>query len=578
MDLFILVATVLGGLALFLFGINLMSAGLRHAFGDHLRVMLKKATRNRAAGLGLGSVIGLMIQSSAGTVMLVGLIHAGLMTLMQSAPVIFGINIGTTLSMQLISFKLGDYCFALIAMGFLLSMTVPGSKRRAAGRALLGFGLLFLGMQVMSDAVHPYRDALAPYLAQADGSTLRGALTGVLIAAGITGIIQSSGATIGMVFAMISAGVITDLRGAYPIIIGANIGTCVTALLGSIGAHIDARRAAISHLLFNILSAALAVATAPVFYQLIPLTSGDLVHQAANANTAKMVFSALILLPFAQWHTKIVARLIPARHPPPEPSHLDEELLDRPERVVAAAIAELRRVGNLCLQSLRLNAEYMLKHNGSALRRIKKNEDAVDEIKVAMREYLTDATHRYLSKRQSILLQHLNRCMAEMERIGDHIDAMCDISVRKRAIPSARFDKQLVEDWFKLFEATVEVIRQVDASLDPEREHFQSMASQVLKARDDYMKLSIEVKSDLMNRMEKKEIAPIAGIYFNDYLSAFDKIIKHARAVALAEQQPEFWIKRKKLHRVVEESEAPQAPDEVDAEDFLDRLQREDYL
>lgn len=572
-------STALGGLALFLFGIRMMSDSLTRAAGRPLQRLLERTTARPANGLLLGSLIGLLVQSSAGTVLLVGFVHAGLMTLAETATLTFGINIGATLSMQLLSFKLADYALAGIAVGFAGSLLWPHPRGRAAWRGVMGFGLLFLGMRLMSDAAAPQKELLAPLLAHVDGATLRGTLTGIAVAAGITGILQSSGAVIGMVFAMISAGVITDLRGAYPVIIGANIGTCVTALLGSIGTNIDARRSAISHLLFNLWSAGLAVLTAPLFYGLIPLTSGDLVHQAANANTLKMVATALALLPFARLHIRIVTFLTPSRKQAPESSHLDETLLDKPEQVVTALIQELRRAARICLQSMHYNAEWMSHRRGMLVRKIKKNEESIDKIKASVRDYVRDATHRYLSKRQSILLQHLERCMADIERIGDHIDAMADLSVRRKDEPAAQFDEALMREWGRLFEAAAHVLEPVIDSLDPEIEHFQKVARNILKARDEYMDIGMEVKSTLTERMEDKQIPPLTGIYFNDYIASFDKIVKHARAIALAEQQPQFWIKRKKLHCVTETAEPDDIPREEGLdEDFLDRLQKEGYL
>ena len=216
---------LLGGLALFIFGMRTMSAGLSDAVGNGMRTLLGKATRNRLAGLGLGTVIGGLIQSSASIVLFIGFINAGLMTLTQSIGPILGANIGTTLSVQLISFKLSDYCLPAIFVGLMLHMISRNRKFKYGGQAVLGFGLLFLGMVLMGDAIKPHREVFEPWLAHINGKTTVGLLTGTLVAALITGVVQSSGAVIGMGFAMISAGAITDFEGIYPIIIGANVGT-----------------------------------------------------------------------------------------------------------------------------------------------------------------------------------------------------------------------------------------------------------------------------------------------------------------------------------------------------------------
>jgi len=577
-DIFFLISAVLGGLALFIFGMNIMTKGLRGTTGSRLRTVLAKSTRSRFAGIGLGTLIGFLVQSSAGTVMVVGFANAGLMTLAQSVPPMLGINIGTTLSMQLISLKLGTYCYFVLALGFLIYMVIPHGRGRQFGYALLGFGLLFLGMNVMSDAIRPYREFLVPYVAHVDGSTLGGMMAGVGLATAVTGIIQSSGAMIGMVFVMISSGVINDLQGAYPIIIGANVGTCVTALLGSIGTNLEARRSAVSHLVFNIMSAVLGIVAAPLFYKYIPMTADNTIHQAANANTVKMAISALLVLPFSRWHARVVETVLPGKRQPWERSFLDHELLDRPERAIYASIRELQRMARICLRSLRLDADLLFTHEQMKVRRIKLNEEIIDEIKVAMREYFSAVTEHYLSKRQAILIQHVDRCVMDIERVGDHIDAMCDLSERHRRIPRARFSHDMLERVFALYESASKVLKLVTDSLNPENKRFQATAAAILESRDEYMRKSIETRRALLDKTAAKEISSIGGVFFSEYIGTFDRIVKHAKIIALVEQRPEFWIKRKKLDRIVGEAPENALPPPSDPQDFLDRLQYEDYL
>ena len=203
-----LIFGLLGGLALFIFGMQTMSTGLSSAVGDGMRTLLTKATRNRIAGLGLGTVIGGLIQSSASVVLLIGFINAGLMTLTQAVGPILGANIGTTLSVQLISFKLSDYCLPAVFIGLMLHMISKTPTLKYGGKAVLGFGLLFLGMVIMSDSIKPHHELFEPWLAHINGTTSGGLITGTVVAALITGVVQSSGAVIGMGFAMISAGAI----------------------------------------------------------------------------------------------------------------------------------------------------------------------------------------------------------------------------------------------------------------------------------------------------------------------------------------------------------------------------------
>ncbi len=559
---------MIGGLALFIFGMDVMSAGLREATGHRLRKILAKATRNRVAGVGLGTAIGFLVQSSASTVMIVGFINAGLMTLAQSVPPMLGVNLGTTLSMQLISFKLADYCFVAIAAGFIVSMTAPRPSVKAIGRALMGFGLLFLGMNTMSDAIQPYREVFAPWLAHANGSTLRGMLTGVLISAGITGVIQSSGATIGMGFALISSGVITSIEGIFPIIVGANIGTCVTAMLGSIGTTVDARRSAFSHLFFNIFSAAAAIVAAPLFYRYMPTTSGDLIHQAANANTTKMLFSILIILPLTPLYARIVVKLTPSRKKPMSPSFLDDTLLNRPEMAIYATLRELQRVGAICVESFQLNSDFMLKRERRIMRHIKISEASINDIKTAMKDFVTSITFRHLSKRQAILLQHVDRCMSDIERIGDHIDKLSDITERRSRLISARFSPELLELWYALHRASAKVLELGIKSLDPDCENFNAMGTMLIETHAAYREISVHTREQLYTMMAENQVTPIAGVYFRDYLSVFDRMAKHIKSIAQAEQQPYFRIKHRKLDNITNVASTLTPPQTVNANKF----------
>jgi phosphate:Na+ symporter len=577
-EIFFLTLAILGGLALFILGMNIMTDGLRHAAGGGLRSMLARATRHRFAGIAMGTFLGSLVQSSATTVMLVGFINAGLMTLAESVPPMLGANIGTTVSMQLISFKLGDYCYLAITLGFIMQFASPHPKAKHIGEAILGFGLIFLGMNTMSGAIAPHRELFGELLRGVHGETLAGVWKGLLLSAAVTGVIQSSGAVIGMCFALITAGVFTELSQVYPIVLGAHIGTCATALLGSIGTNIEARRSAVSHLLFNIITSTLAAFLAPLFYRLIPYTANDLVRQTANVHTAVMLMGAALVLPISPLYARLVRRVVPSRRAPPQPSFLDNQLVEYPEKAICAAISEIQRVTRICARSFRLNMDVLLNVDRKKVQAIKLNENVVDEIKLAMKEYLATMTRRHLSRRQAIIIQHLNRCMADVERIGDHIDEICDISVRRSKVPLARFDRTALELIFGLYESADKVLHLVIESLDPENPDFQGQAQAILLARDEYVEKSINAKAQFTERIANHELPPINGMFFSEYIAAFDRIVKHAKTIALAEKQPYFWIKRKKLERVEEEAPEYKPPPLSDPHDFLDRLHSEEYL
>ncbi len=578
-ELFFLIFAVLGGLALFIFGMGVMTDGLRQAAGSKLRDILARATGNRWLGLGLGGLLGLLIHSSGTSVMLVGFVNAGLMTLFQAIPVVLGANIGTTISMQAISFQLGDFAFFIIATGFILKMVAPSARVKLFGHALLGFGLLFLGMNVMSDAIRPHRDTLAPLLEGITSETLHGMVLGVLLATAITAVIQSSGATIGMCFALIQAGLFTSIQQTFPIVLGAHIGTCATALLGSIGANIPARRCALSHLVFNVFNVALALVAQRFFLWLIPLTADDVLRQTANMHTAVMLVAAVLLIPFTGAYGRLLVWLFRSRKPEPQPSFLEERYLEFPEKALEQCILELQRVARICARSLMLTAETILfTHSRKTVNEIRMNERVVNEVKISMKDYLSALTQRYLSKRQAILIQHIDRCMIDLERVGDHVEALCDLSLRRQHIPDAIVDQESIDMLFDLYAKALKTVRAVIESLNPEADSIQKMAERILRLRDEYVRLSINTKANFTDKVAQRLITPIAGFYFSEYIAGLDRIVKHSKSIALAERQPQFWIKRKKLERPAGESPSGQRPDLVAPHDYLDRLQAEEYL
>ncbi len=567
-----------GGLALFIHGMRVMSDGLASAMGDGMRTLLAKATRSRLAGLGLGTVIGGLVQSSASVVLYIGFINAGLMTLPQSIGPILGANIGTTLAVQMISFKLNAYCLPAIFAGLVLSLITKNARIKSGGLAILGFGLLFLGMSIMGDAIRPYRDVFEPWLARINGSSMGGLVAGTLAAALITGVVQSSGAVIGMGFAMVSAGAITEFEGIYPILIGANVGTCATGLLGSIGTTVDARRAAIVHLLFNLISTTAALAAAPLFFRYIHLTSDDLVRQAANAGTIKMVLSAVAMIAFAPQLARLATKLVPQKGAQPEPSFLDDQLLDRPEQAIVASLHELQRTARICAESLHLAAEEFLSHHSRRALKIGRNERSINAIKAAMRTYLARLTRHYLSKRQAVLIEHIDRCMSHIERIGDHVANLSNIAARQRSLKAARFVPAAVEDWLAIYQATDRLIQKVIRSLDPETSDFQAVAREILQLHDDFNAVASRIQQSHLQRLEDTATTPIAGIIFNDYYSNFLRIAKHVQSIALAEQQPQFRIKRERLGQVMSSAAPGYAlPERINPKDYLDKLQSKGY-
>ncbi len=534
---------ILAGLALFITGMNIMSSGLQQAAGDSLRRLLERATHRPTGSLALGSALGLLIQSSAATVMLVGFISAGLMTLAQSIPVILGINIGTTLSMLMISFKLGDACWLAITTGLLIRALRPAGRTGALGITVFGFGLIFLGLNSMSDAIRPFRTDLAGLLLHTDGGTLMGLLNGVALATLITAIIQSSGAVIGMVFAMITAGAITGIEQAWPIIIGANIGTCTTALIGSIHAPPAARRSAVAHLVFNLFSAVIGIASAPLIYRFIPLLGTlstppgadplmlqqQLIQQCALANVLKMAVTALVALPFSPLLAAFVSRIVQGTGDVQPPSLLDRALLETPDAALQAVEQELGRITGLCRSALRQQAPLFSVRDARLISASLYHEQQLDTLKQALHSFLESLAQHPLSPSQSARIPRFYAGIDHLERISDHIARIAEISRERHRHVAGRFTPREIDTFIALNQHACTVLTRLQQALMPAMGDPDNATLQVLEACTSFDQAADAQRGCIARDLSTEQYPATAAIYRTQYLSHLSRLVKHAR-------------------------------------------------
>lgn len=558
---FFLAFTLAGGLALFLFGMQLMTDGLRAAAGERLRLVIYRSTGNPLAGLGLGTGLGFLMHSSATTVMTVGFINAGLLGLARSIPVFMGANLGTTLSMQLIALKLTDYALFAVALGFLAGAVGPSPLLRSIGRSLLGFGLLFLGMDLLSGAIEPHRETLVPWLAAIDGTTWRGMLLGTAIAWLFTAVIQSSGATIGMTFVLLSAGVFTTLQQVYPIVLGAHLGTTTTAILASLGGGIEAKRGAAANFAFNVFNVAIAFVAAPLFIVAVEASSADVVRQTANLHTAIMLVAALALLPFAEPIATALRRLLPSRQPVAVASFLVPDLLAMPENALTAVIREAHRSLDILMRSLRTARDFAASPGERRRPRlIGVNEQVVNEIRDATLAYLERLTSRYLSRRQRLLAQYLSHIARNIERMGDNLVHVVESLEAQRRVPQAAYDDAMQAALLTLLDEAQDVLEAARWSLDVDAGPFNDAAEALQAARDAFAARSQAIRQAVNDRVAAHEVHAIAGIYFSRQVIELDNMARHCRMIAREEQQPFFRLKPAKLDRLEPPAEAKRSP------------------
>jgi len=353
---FLMVTGLFGGMGMFLYGMEMMSDGMKIAAGNKMRTVLEKLTSNRFLAVGVGAFVTMVIQSSsATTVMLVSFVNSGLLSFVQGLGVILGSNIGSTVTAQIVAFKVTDYALALIAVGAIMALFSKKGSTKNIGFVILGFGLLFYGMKVMSDTMKPLRsnDAFIRILASFENP-----LMGILAGAAFTALIQSSSATTGIVITLASLPVLPGqppaitLEAGIPLIFGANIGTCVTALLAGLNASREAKRVAIAHVTFNVAGVALFCFWIPTFADWISNTSDNIPRQIANAHTIFNIIATVVFIPF----TPLIARLIIKYFPDieidrdiskPAVMNLDENVFGTPAIAITNAQAEIRGVVGL---------------------------------------------------------------------------------------------------------------------------------------------------------------------------------------------------------------------------------------
>lgn len=556
----LLLMTVAGGLAFFVFGMKVMSEGLQALAGSKLRDLLFRLTRNRLSGYAIGNLLGFAIHSGAATILLVSFINAGMLSLEQSMAVMLGSNVGTTLSMQLISFKVGKYALAAVGAGVLIKLAAPRPAWRHAGSILFGFGLLFLGMDTMSAAVIPLRQGgyLEAVLAATNPSTTIGFCLALLLSIVVTLVFQSSGATIGVLFALCSAGVFTEVRQVFPVVLGAHIGTCSATLIGAVGTNIEARRSALSHLLFNVLGTAAAVLMLPLYLWLIPLTSSDITRQVANTHSLVQLINSLLVLPITLLFTKLVRKCTPSKEKPAEPSWLDEAAIETPEQAICNAMREARRMAVITRQMLVQAMAGLLLRTNKPFQRVLKNEEVVDTLKRSINGYLIEIANRRLSTRQSVLLQHLMTTASDLERIGDHIEEVTQVTGEKVA-GHVWFDAesmQLLVDQYTLVDR---LLRLTILSLDPDLRAFKEISQRMLELRRDFVNNTRMMRSRYRQLIIDHKETPINGLYYERYLRGFERIVRHTKSIARVEQQDSFFVKPHKLTRKTELDKKPSA-------------------
>ena len=530
------VLALLGGLALFLYGMQMMSTGLEAAAGNRMKSILEKLTSNRVKGVLFGAAITAVIQSSsATTVMVVGFVNSGLMTLKQAVWVIMGANIGTTITGQLIALDIGAIAplFAIAGVGAI--MFIKSEKVHHISSIFAGLGILFMGMDMMGAAMSPLKEseAFISLMTKFDNPLL-----GILVGALFTAVIQSSSASVGILQALASTGMI-PLSSAVFVLFGQNIGTCITAVLASIGMKVNAKRTTVIHLLFNIIGTVLFTViclVTPYVTWIEAMTPGDPVAQIANAHTVFNIVTTLLLLPFGTHMANIAVRILP------DSKKADDEDLRlkyiRPfessyaigHRAVAVSQVrdEVNRMRDMVAKNISDSFDSLVQYDEKLRKKVSEREEYIDFLNKGISEYIVSLMASEMNMSDSRKINGYYAIISNLERIGDHAVNLAEYGddMRKWEIDFSDTVKE------ELNEMKAQCIAALDNLKEVTSENVERILSQavIIEQKTDDMRDKYFKKQ--MQRLKKGKCKPQSGIVFSEILTDFERMGDHALNIA----------------------------------------------
>jgi phosphate:Na+ symporter len=519
---------LIGGLALFIMGMRIMGDGLQKTAGDRLRHMIEVLTSNPLLAVVVGALVTAVVQSSsATTVMVVGFVNGGLMTLRQAVGIIMGANIGTTITAQIIAFQLDKYALPAIALGVAFQLFGRRRTQQYLGEVLFGFGILFLGMGIMKDSMAPLQEipAFSEAMTRFGQNPALGAITGFAV----TGAIQSSSATIGMLQALAGNGLVS-LKTALPILFGDNVGTTVTAMLSSVGTNLTARRAALVHFMFNLIGATLFLTVLPLVEWAVVKTSSDIVRQIANAHTMFNVINVAIQLPFAGLLVAIVHRLLPGEDDVLRrgPQFLDKRLFNTPSLAVTAIKKELYRMGQLASDMLAEAMRAFQNGDQNVIQGAYEKEDVINELEKEVTRYVVVLSGFEISDLQSNQLSSLIDIVNDIERVGDHAENILELAEVKcdRRLPLSESAHQDLRVMYERVDAAVK-----DA-IQALWEQNDELALRVVEHENEVDAMERDLRRAHIGRLNAGTCHPESGVIYLDVLSNLERIADHASSIA----------------------------------------------
>ena len=551
-----IISTLVGGLGMFFLGMKTMSEALRKVAGDSFKKTLEIITKKPVFGLLIGTFITALIQSSsATTVMTVGFVNAGLLSLRQAIAIVLGANIGTTLTAWLVSFlaifKITRYALPTIGIGFFLTMIGKTQKVRRWGQLLLGFGLLFVGLGFIKDAFGPLQERalLRDFIIRFGSYPGLGILIGMVV----TIALQSSSATIALLQLLAFSGLI-DFQVAIPIILGENIGTTITAELAALGANLNARRTARSHSLLNVFG--VLYMAVPVYLgwygRLIeaiipgPVTQGNIMVHIALAHTVfNVINSVCVFLPLVRLLERAAVKLTPSRKDSLElaPIYLERHLLGSPTVAIQQTIKELIRMAEMAKDALGNGIACFFNHDSSLEDRVRKQEDAIDLLQKEITQYLIEISERNLEETEAEEIPVLVHSVNDVERIGDHAENIIELAARKQEqrleISGKALDelKQIGDHTLSMFDEVLQTLREQD----------DKAAHRVLEREKLLNIMQVQLKENHVLRLQNQECHILSGLLFVSFVDNLEKIGDHITNIAQASLRHLRWSQELRL-------------------------------
>ena len=524
-----MIIELLGGLGLFLYGMSLMGDGLENAAGEGLKNILEKVTSNRLMGILVGAIVTAIIQSSsATTVMVVGFVNAGLMNLSQALGVIMGANIGTTITAQLVAFKLDAIAPLFVFLGTILIMLAKAKRRREIGNIILGFGILFTGMSTMSTAMKPL--ASAPWFTQLILAIGDNWFIGIITGLALTALIQSSSATTGILIALANTGAI-NITLALPILFGCNIGTCITALLSSIGTNKTARKTAILHLMFNLIGTIIAVPFLGILGDFVQITSQDISRQIANAHTVFNVVNTIILFPFSNYMIAFVNKIIPEGDDSIEkigPKYLDDRLLETPVIAAGQLEKETIRMANKAKKNVELAMNSFINNDEKSIKELYENENIINVLEESITTYLVKLSKCDLSSREKEMVSSTFHVIIDIERIGDHAENIVELATDK-INNNISIGTDAKNELIAMYEKTLEALTLAIESYKNEDNKEALNIKEIEESIDKYEK---DLRENNIRRLNEHSCSANSSTIFLDLISNLERIGDHSNNIA----------------------------------------------